>query len=108
MKRRKWIIGIAAVLLVLFAVKGIAHYRWSRLSAEEKAGTITEKMAHRFDLSPDQKGKIYAINLEKIQSVETACKSGGHRRADWKQQHEQWRNAVREVLTPEQQQKFRH
>lgn len=108
MKKRRWITGIAAVLLTVFAFKGIGWYRWSRLSAEEKAETITEKMARRFDLTDEQKGKIYALNLEKVQSFETARTSGQHNRENWKQLREQWKNGVREVLTPEQQKRFRH
>lgn len=108
MKKRRWMIGIAAVLLTVFAAKGIGWYRWSRLSAEKKAGTITEKMSRRFDLSPAQKDKVYALNLEKVQAFQTARASGQHDRKDWKMLREQWKNGMREILTPEQQQRFRH
>ena len=108
MNKRRWIIGIAATILGVIAFKSIGMYHWSRLSAEEKAGTITEKMARRFDLSEDQKGKVYALNLEKMRSVAAAKATGQHTRQQWKQTHEQWKNQLREVLTPEQQQRFRH
>lgn len=106
MKRKNWIIGIAAVLLTVFAFKGIAHYRWSKLSAEEKAGTITGKMAEYFDLSADQQAKVYALNLEKMQTLESARHSGPHNRAEWKALRESWHQEFREILTPEQQKRF--
>ncbi|GEM_PF-1994110 len=108
MNKRRWIIGIAAMILGVFTFKSIGMYRWSRLSAEEKAGTITEKMTRRFDLNEDQKGKVYALNLEKMRSVQAAKATGQHGRQYWKQTREQWKNQLREVLTPEQQQRFRH
>ena len=107
MNKRRWIIGFAAVLLTIFAFKGVGWYRWSQLSSAEKAGTMTERMAHRFDLSEEQKGKVYHLNLEKVQSFETVRSSGQHSRADWKQQHEQWKNQLLEVLTPEQRAKLK-
>ena len=108
MKRKHWLIGLGAVLLLALSVKGIMFYRWSHLSSAEKAGTITDKMARHFHLSEAQKGKVYALNLEKIQAFESARQSGRHSRADWKKLHESWRTDLRAVLTPEQQQKFRH
>ena len=108
MKKRRWMIGIAAVLLTVFAAKGIGWYRWSRLSAEEKAGTITEKMSRRFDLTATQKDKVYTLNLGKVQAFEAARSSGQRDRKEWKTLHEQWKNDMREILTPEQQQRFRH
>lgn len=101
MKRKKWMIGIAAVLLFVLAGKGIAHYRWSKLSTEEKAGTITEKMARRFDLSDTQKAQVYALNLEKVKTMEARGKSGEHSRSDWKQLRDEWHEDMREILKPE-------
>jgi Spy/CpxP family protein refolding chaperone len=106
MKKRTWMIGLGAVLVVFLAAKGFGAYRWSKLSAEEKAGTITEKMAQHLGLSEDQKGKLYALNLEKMASLESAKNSGQHNREDWKKLREDWKNEVRGVLTPEQQAKF--
>jgi Spy/CpxP family protein refolding chaperone len=106
MKKRPWIIGISAVLLLFFAFKGIGWYRWSQLTTAEKAGTITEKMARHLDLTEDQKGKVYTLNLEKVQAFEAARQSGQHKREDWKQLRDDWKNQVRGVLTPEQQEKF--
>ena len=108
MKRKHWLIGLGAVLLMAISVKGVLAYRWSNLSTAEKAGTITEKMTHRFGLSDEQKGKVYALNLEKIQAIESACQASQHKRADWKKLHESWRNDLRAVLSPEQREKFRH
>lgn len=108
MKKRRWLIGIAAVLLTVFAAKGIGWYRWSKLSAEEKAGTITEKMSRRFDLTAEQKGKVYALNLAKVQAFESARTAGQHDRNTWKNLHSEWKTGMHEILTPEQQQKFRH
>lgn len=108
MKKRPWLIGISAALLLLFTFKGIGWYRWSHLSTAEKAGTITEKMAQHLDLSDTQKGQIYALNLQKMEAFEAGCKSGEHNRQDWKQMRESWKNDVRNILTPEQQEKFWH
>ncbi|MBK8923853.1 MAG: hypothetical protein IPM81_20595 [Saprospirales bacterium] len=108
MKRKNWIIGIAAVLLLVFAVKGIGHYRWSNLSAEEKAGTITEKLARHLDLRADQKQQLYALNLEKIQAMQTAHASGRHSRRQWKQLRAEWHSGLESILTPEQKEKWRH
>lgn len=107
MNKRRWIIGFAAVLLTVFAFKGIGWYRWSQLSSAEKAGTLTERMARHLDLSEEQKSKVYNLNLEKVQAFETAHNSGQHNRADWKQQRQQWKNQLLEVLTPEQRAKFK-
>ena len=107
MNKRRWIIGFAAVLLTVFAFKGIGWYRWSQLSSVEKAGTLTERMARHLDLSEEQKSKVYNLNLEKVQAFETAHNSGQHNRADWKQQRQQWKNQLLEVLTPEQRAKFK-
>lgn len=108
MKKRTWIIGISAVLVLFLAAKGIGWYHWSHLSTAEKAGTITEKMARKLDLSAEQKSKIYALNLEKVQSFESARQSDQFKRQDWKQLRESWKSDVRNVLTPEQQAKFCH
>lgn len=108
MKKRRWIMGIAALLLTVFAFKAIGWHRWSRLSAEKKAKAITEKMARRFGLTDEQKAKVYALNLEKVRKFESARASGQHDREGWKQLREQWKTGLREVLTPEQQQRFRH
>ncbi|MBP6813089.1 MAG: hypothetical protein KA138_16280 [Saprospiraceae bacterium] len=108
MKKRPWIIGISAVLLIFFAAKGIGWYRWLQLSSAEKAGTITEKMSSHLDLTEEQKGKIYALNLEKVMAFESARQSGQHSRKGWKQLREDWKNDVRGVLTPQQQKKFWH
>ena len=105
MNKKRWIAGLAAVLLTVFAAAGVRHYRWSRLTTAEKAGTITEKMARHLDLNAGQKGKLYTINLEKLQAIETARQSGNHDRNSWKQLHEQWRSDVDEILTPEQRRK---
>lgn len=106
MKKRRLIFGVSAALLLLLTFKGIGWYRWSHLSTAEKAGTITEKMARHLDLSEEQKGKVYALNLEKVQAFESGCTDGQHKREDWKKMHEDWKNEVRSVLTPEQQKKF--
>lgn len=108
MNKKRWITGVAAVILTILAVKGISRYSWSRLSAEEKAGKITEKMSRYFHLTEEQKGKMYALNLEKIQIFEKARNSGQHDRAQWKQLRQQWKDGIRNVLTSEQQQKIRH
>ena len=106
MKKRTWMIGISAVLLLFFAAKGIGWYHWSHLSTDEKAATITEKMSRHLDLTDEQKGRVYALNLDKVQSLETGWQSGQHNRQAWKQLREDWKNEVRGVLTPEQQKKF--
>ncbi len=98
MKRKKWILGIAAVLLAVFAVKGISHYRWSQLSTAEKAGTLTEKMARHYDLTDTQKGRLYALNLEKVQDMEAACQSGASDRKAWKQRRNEWRDQVEAIV----------
>ena len=108
MKKRPWIIGISAVLLFFFAAKGIGWYHWSHLSTAEKAGTITEKMSRHLSLSEEQKGKIYALNLENVQSFESERQSGQHSREGWKKLRDDWKNDVRGILTPEQQAKFWH
>ncbi|MFN0036023.1 MAG: hypothetical protein ACKVUS_13250 [Saprospiraceae bacterium] len=108
MKKRPWIIGISAVLLLFFAVKGIGKYRWSQLSSAEKAGTITEKMSRHLALTEEQKGKIYVLNLEKVEAFESARHTGSRSREAWKQIREDWKNEVRGVLTPEQQERFWH
>ena len=108
MKKRPWIIGISAFLLLFFAAKGIGWYRWSQLSAAEKAGTITEKMSRHLSLSTDQRERVYALNLKRVQEFESARQSGNHRRQDWKQLRESWKADVKDVLTPEQQEKFWH
>ena len=106
MKKRNLIFGVAAVLVVGLAAKSIGWYRWSKLSSAEKAGTITEKMASHLKLNEEQKGKIYALNLDKMEKFDAARKEGNCRRGEWKQFREEWKNEVREVLTPEQRQKF--
>ncbi len=108
MKKIRWIIGISAVLLLSLAAKGIGWYRWSHLSTAEKAGTITEKLARHLELTEEQKGKVYAFNLQKVQAIESARANGEHERVDWKQLHEDWKNNLRSVLTAEQQQKICH
>ncbi len=107
MNKKRWIIGIAAVVLTVFAVKGVLHYRWSQLSAGEKAGTITEKMARHLDLSAEQKENLYALNLQQMQAFEAARQTDGCDRAHWKQLRETWRTGVQEILTPEQRARFR-
>jgi periplasmic protein CpxP/Spy len=107
MNKRRWIIGAAAVLLSIFAFKGIGAYRWSRLSAEEKAGTMTERLAHHLDLSEAQKGQVYNLNLEKARALEAARREGRPSRADWKNLRAAWRSELEEVLTPAQREKLR-
>jgi len=57
MKRKKLLIGISALILAAFTVKGIIH---ARMTAEKKVSLITEKMTKKLDLTPEQ--KVYQIN----------------------------------------------
>jgi Spy/CpxP family protein refolding chaperone len=106
MNKRRWIIGAAAVLLSILAFKGIGAYRWSRLSAEEKAGTMTERLAHRLGLSDEQKNQVYNLNLDKVRAFDAARQAGKPTRADWKNLREEWRKGLQEVLTPAQREKL--
>ena len=73
MKSNK-VFKIVAIIFGVFAIisvgKGIKWYYWSHLSAEEKAGKITERMASRLELTSEQTGKVLAVNLEKVKVVE--------------------------------------
>jgi DNA-directed RNA polymerase specialized sigma24 family protein len=86
-----------------WVAKGIGWYRWSHLSNAEKADKITEKISRHLDLTDEKKGQVYALNLEKGQSMEAAHRSIQHNHEVWKQLREDWKNEVRDILTQEQQ-----
>ena len=114
MKSNK-VFKIAAIILGVFAVigigKGIKWYYWSHLTAEEKAGKITERMASRLDLTTEQKEKVLALNLEKVKEFEG--------KDFWKNNHghghhlktsplyKKWKNELKEILNDEQEKKMR-
>lgn len=102
---------IAAIILSVFAVisvgKGIMWYKWSHLTAEEKATKITERMAGRLDLMARQRERVLALNLEKVKEFES--------KDFWKNNHkhhrksnpvyENWRNEMKGILNDEQERK---
>jgi hypothetical protein len=113
MKSNK-VFKIAAIIFGVFAVisvgKGIMWYRWSHLTAEEKAAKITERMVSRLDLSVEQKERVLALNLEKARTFDEkdfwkSYRGHGHH-GEPNPVYEEWRKEMKEILNDEQEKKM--
>jgi hypothetical protein len=98
MKRRKWLFGIIAAIVVLFTVKGIVH---AQMPIEKKVSHITEKMTKKLDLSQEQKEKVYQINLKRANGHQAAFKEGRNKEMI-KETVNVWENELKTVLSAEQ------
>ncbi len=113
MKSNK-VFKIAAIIFGVFAVisvgKGIMWYKWSHLTAQEKAAKITERMSSKLDLTYEQKEIVLALNLEKVATFEGKDfwknhKGGHHGKSS--SAYQEWRNEMKEILTDEQEKKMK-
>ncbi len=113
MKSNK-VFKIAAIIFGVFAIisvgKGIMWYRWSHLTAQEKATKITERMSSWLDLTPEQEEKVLALNLEKVKTFDSKDywksnhKSGHDRKSS--PAYENWKKEMKVILTDEQEKKL--
>ena len=104
---------IAAIVLGVFAIigvgKGIKWYYWSHLTAEEKAGKITERMASRLELTSEQKEKVLSLNLEKVKVVKGKDYWRNNHDHHFKSSlvYEDWKKQMKEILSDEQEKKLK-
>jgi len=111
MKSNK-VFKIAAIIFGVFAIisigKGIMWYRWSGLTVEEKAIKITDKLTNRLDLTAEQKEKVLALNIEKVEEFgKTNFWKGNHgHHGKSSEAYENWRNEMKDILTDEQEKKL--
>ena len=113
--KKKILFRIAAITLGVFAIigmgKGIMWYNWSHLTTQEKASKITNRMANRLDLTEAQKGKVMALNLKKMETLDAPeIWKNVHRHHEQHRSnpvYEQWKKELKEILTDEQEKKMR-
>lgn len=85
-------------------------YKWSHLTAQEKATKITERMSSKLDLTEEQKERVLALNLEKVATYEGKDFWKGHKKGHHgKSNHayQEWRNEMKKILNDEQEKKMR-
>lgn len=102
MEIKRIIIGALVFLGVVIGVKAIKH---TRMSTDDKVKHITEKMAKKLSLTPEQKEKVYKINLERANGHELAYKEGRDREVLMKAVN-QWKEGLQQVLSEEQAKKL--
>jgi hypothetical protein len=98
MKRKTWIIGIVAVIIAAFTIKGIVY---AQMPIEKKVTHITEKMSKKLDLSQEQKEKVYQINLKRANGHQAAYNAGRNKELI-KEAVKNWENELKTVLNTEQ------
>ena len=109
MKQKKIIIATLVVLATLFGGKSLL---WAQKSQEDKVQHITERMAKKLDLSQEQKEKVYAINLKKVEARQNLKNiknetSRKERKEQFKKRAQEWKNELKTVLNEEQLKKIR-
>lgn len=109
MKRKKIIIVVLVVFATVFGSKSLL---WAQKSHEDKVQYMTERMAKKLDLSEEQKEKVYAINLKKVEvrkNLKNAKDntSRKERKEQFKLKIAEWKNELKTVLYEEQLKKMR-
>lgn len=100
---KKILIG---ALLIIVTVIGVKAFAFSRLSKEEKAKHITEKMAKKLSLTEEQKAKVFQINLDRANGHEDAYRQG-RKKEVIQNAVAKWKSDLKQVLTAEQAQKLK-
>ena len=113
--KSKIVFRIAAIIFGVFAIisvgKGIMWYKWSHLTAQEKATKITERMSSRLDLTDEQQEKVLALNLEKVKSFDgkdfwkNHHEKGHHGKSNTV--YEEWKKEMKTILNDEQEKKMK-
>ena len=103
MKKRKIIIGAVFALVSFFGIRSVF---WAKKSQEEKIQHITEKMAKKLDLTPEQKAKVYVLNLKRSEGHQKAYEAGRKKEIIVAVVKE-WEEGLREVLAAEQLKKLK-
>ncbi|WP_026898478.1 hypothetical protein [Daejeonella oryzae] len=104
---------IAAVLCVSFAGSVFAQKMERNTdlkSPEERAKHQTEMLEKKLSLTPDQKSKVYALNLERAKKMENMLKSDEKERAKKMEQRKELMQEsdakLQKILNEEQRQAF--
>ncbi len=96
---------VIVVLLIGGATLGFKALAFSRLSDEQKASHITNKMARKLNLSKEQQEKVFELNLKRIKGHKEAHEMGNNKEflvtvvKNWEQE-------MRIALTDEQERKI--
>ncbi|MFT4854847.1 MAG: protein CpxP [Algoriphagus sp.] len=109
---KKWI--LASGLVVMISLSSIAQQRGGeRLTFEQRAARMTEKMAEELSLTADQKNQILSINLEhakkRNQDRVEQQKESEARKAEMDEQRAEMRKQdelIKAILTDEQRTKW--
>jgi Spy/CpxP family protein refolding chaperone len=102
---KKWI--LASGLVVMISLSSIAQQRGGeRSTPEQRATSMTEKMAEELSLTADQQNQILAINLEQAKKRDQdrveQQKESEARKAEMKKHDE----SIKAILTDEQRSKW--
>lgn len=93
------------LLFAAFSVVAIFAQR-PNFTPEQRAKAMTERMKKQLNLNDDQVAKLETLNLQFVQEQMKAREAGGDVRADMRAAVEKQDAALKEILTPDQMQKW--
>lgn len=96
------------ILAITLTVAGMATAQVEKtkvkdLTPTERADRLTENMKKQLTLTPEQEVKVKAINLEHVQKQDEITARIRAAQEEKRQNQEQYKNSLKDVLTPEQQ-----
>ncbi len=94
-----------ALLFAAFSVVAIFAQR-PNFTPEQRAKAMTERMKKQLNLNDDQVAKLETLNLQFVQEQMKAREAGGDVRAEMQAASEKQNAALKEILTPDQFQKW--
>ncbi len=93
------------LLFAAFSVVAIFAQR-PNFTPEQRAKAMTERMKKQLNLNDDQVAKLEALNLQFVQEQMKAREAGGDVRTDMRAAADKHDAALKEILTPDQFQKW--
>ncbi|PWJ58463.1 hypothetical protein CLV98_104323 [Dyadobacter jejuensis] len=99
--------GLMIIMLAMASMTAFAQRPNNSGTAEERAEAQTKRMTESLKLSEDQQKQVYALTLDRMQSMEEMRKSQSMDRDKMKASNEAYQAKMNEILTPEQQEQLK-
>jgi len=97
---------VVLLMLTFFVGGSIFAQQRQRSTPEERAKRQTETLVKELSLTKEQEAKVLEINLKYAQPKEDASTDRDKRREEMRKSMEERHNAIKEILTDEQKEKF--